>query len=88
MTTETEKVNGWTNRETWLVNLWFDTSSMIENDEDMTVDDIAAELESLVRGTVEDGWPEPEGIIGDFLPSLDQTMREINFQELAHHIKE
>jgi hypothetical protein len=43
-----EKVNGWSNRETWLVNLWYGDSfaSMIENEMEMgeyqeILDDIA-----------------------------------------------
>jgi hypothetical protein len=80
-TMKTDTYNGWTNRETWLVNVW----SMPEGiDRNQSVDDIKAELRAKVRDILEFEFPENvSGLVADFLPGVDDIMREINFSELA-----
>lgn len=42
-----EKYNGWTNRETWLVNLWFGDSWGCEADVDYTMDIIQEDIDNI-----------------------------------------
>ena len=67
--------NGWTNRETWLVNLWFgDTLAMMQDDGD----DITAEyIESIVTEYVDSIVPAPS-FIADMI-----DLQAINYDELA-----
>lgn len=69
--------NGWTNRETWLVNLWFgDTLAMMQDDGD----DITAEyIADMVTEYLNENLGEPRhGFIMDMM-DLDA----INYDELA-----
>lgn len=78
---KTDKYNGWTNRETWLVSVWGIPEGI---DRNQSADDIEAELEAVVRGILESELPESvSGFVADFLPGVDDIMREINFSELA-----
>jgi len=81
-----QSYNGWTNRETWLVNVW-DFPQIIEP-EDKTQNDVANELRSLVEAYLEESMPETSGFAADILPSIDIILDKINFQELAEHIVE
>ena len=80
-------MNGWRNRETWLVGLWFDTSTLVES-EGKKQDEVAEELEETVRTILETDWPETSGIVADLCPDLDEVIRKIDFQELAEHVLE
>lgn len=77
-----EKYNGWTNRETWLVNLHF-------GDDDYSIRDyvqqangdistVADNLESWVRDYVEEALRETHGFISDML-----NLSSVNWYELA-----
>jgi len=78
---KTDKYNGWTNRETWLVSVWEIPEGI---DRNQSADDIEAELEAMVREILESGLPDGlSGFVADFLPGVDDIMREINFSELA-----
>ena len=81
-----EKYNGWTNRETWLVNVW-NITEMIE-DRDRSIEEIASELESIVSEMLYESTPDASGFIGDLLPSADAILAKINFKELAGHVSE
>ena len=81
-----EKYNGWTNRETWLVNVW-EIPEMIE-DRNRSIEEIAGELESIVSEMLYESMPDASGFIGDLLPSADSILARINFEELASHVSE
>jgi len=73
--------NGWTNRETWLVNVWEIPEGI---DRNQSANDIEAELETVVRDTLESELPEGvSGLVADFLPGVEDIMLKINFRELA-----
>ena len=67
-------MNGWTNRETWLVNLWFEYNSQQELDD--------------IRYLMEEELDELRNKIPDYLVDLlgvNFIMDEINWDELAGH---
>jgi hypothetical protein len=80
--------NGWTNKETWLVNVWY-MDSMPEYFADMdqfhvepdeleeTVQYIAEECEALSQ--------LPAGLLSDF---INDSWREVNWHELAEALNE
>jgi hypothetical protein len=73
--------NGWTNKETWLVNLWLgdDFAQMSEEGQIIT--------EAFIRETVEDICEtETKSVEGRFLMDLlNCALGEINYFELAQH---
>ena len=68
-------MNGWTNRETWLINLWF----AYDNQEEL--DDIKAMVDEEI-GNLQEGLP---GYLTDLL-GTSFIMDEINWDELAGHL--
>ena len=69
--------NGWKNRETWLVNLWFgDTFAM---DQDDGIEITAEYIESMVTEYVDSIVPA-SSFIADMM-----DMRAIDYDELAAH---
>ena len=80
-------MNGWRNRETWLVGVWFDTSALVEP-EGKTKDQVAEELRETLRAILEPDWPETSGIVADLCPDLEEILQKIDFQELAEHVLE
>jgi hypothetical protein len=73
--------NGWTNKETWLVNLWLgdDFAQRSEEGEIIT--------EAFIRETVEEICEsETKSVEGRFLLDLlNCSLGEINYSELAQH---
>jgi hypothetical protein len=73
--------NGWTNKETWLVNLWLgdDFAQRSEEGEIVTA--------SFIRETVEEICEsETKSVEGRFLMDLlNCALGEINYFELAQH---
>lgn len=71
--------NGWTNRETWLVNLWFSDSfaAMQDDGETITADYIRETVESYIEENL--GSPR-HGFIMDMM-----DLQAINYDELASH---
>ncbi len=69
--------NGWTNRETWLVNLWFgDSFAVMQDDgEEITADYIRETVESYIEENL--GAPR-HGFIMDMM-----DLGAINYDELA-----
>ena len=67
-------MNGWTNRETWLMNLWFEYETQAELDDIRSL--LEEELEE-VRDTVPDYLVDMLGV--------NFVMEEIDWDELAGH---
>lgn len=70
--------NGWTNRETWLVNLWFDDvlTEMHEDGEEITADTIKDMVDQVI------GEANLTGFLADLLGD-----HMINYDELAEQYK-
>ena len=69
--------NGWKNRETWLVNLWFgDTFAMMQDD---GIEITAEYIESMVTEYVDEIVPA-SSFIADMM-----DMRAIDYDALAAH---
>ena len=85
--------NGWTNWETWVVNLWIDNDqNLYEYYGDMAHAEVSKDKEtatfnlSLTLQEQFDEWmPEIEGL---YLDLLNGAMREINWHEIARHLVE
>ena len=73
--------NGWTNKETWLVNLWFGDYFAELNDEGQII------TEDFIRDTVDEFCEmETKSVEGRFLLDiLNCALGEINYFELAQH---
>jgi hypothetical protein len=73
--------NGWTNKETWLVNLWFGDYFTDLNDEGQII--TAAFIQETVEEMCES---ETKSVEGRFLMDiLNCALGEINYSELAQH---
>lgn len=72
--------NGWTNRETWLVNLWFgDTfQNDLEDGVNVTADYMRDVVETYVYEII--GRGQGSGFVQDML-----DLNAINYDELAGH---
>lgn len=72
--------NGWTNRETWLVNLWFgDTfQNDLEDGVNVTADYMRDVVETYVYEII--GRGPGSGFVQDML-----DLNAINYDELASH---
>ena len=73
--------NGWTNRETWLVNLWFgDVWAIMQDDGvQITADFVRAEVEDYLEDILGPSSPR-SGFIVDMM-----DLGAINYDELASH---
>jgi len=80
--------NGWTNRETWLVNLWYgDALVDLAEDSGTPIDD--TEAEEWIRYVAEESevlsQPPSNGLLSDF---LEQCWAEVNWREIANATNE
>jgi hypothetical protein len=73
-------MNGWKNRETWLVNLWFgDSFAMMQDDGD----DVTADyIENLVSDYIDHNL-DPKKCHGFIMDMMD--LSAIDYEELAAH---
>jgi hypothetical protein len=86
-----KKYNGWTNYETWLVNLWMDNdygsvdywNEVAEEvwDED-DPDKSQRELADRMKEQIMEGQPELTGLYGDM---LNAAFSEVDWDEIASH---
>lgn len=87
--TKTNTYNGWTNRETWVVNLWltneecyyYQLCEIIKNND--TVADRAEELESYVQLLL-----DVDGSIGMNGDLLSTALGRVNWYEIADNNQE
>jgi hypothetical protein len=73
--------NGWSNKETWLVNVWLGDMFAMDLDEgiEITEDYIETQVEYFVEQL------NPEGFMLDL---LNCALGEINYYEIASNYKE
>ena len=72
------KYNGWTNYETWLVNLWIDNSG----DQDYW-NDSSRDLFEYARG--DSTFTKEENAIADLADLMREYYDELNWREIAEH---
>ena len=75
--------NGWTNYETWVVNLWLDNDGYYNNCEHRSTD--AYQLGQMIRDDLEQLQPEVTGLWADI---INAAMREVNWKEIGASFKE
>jgi len=80
------KYNGWTNKETWLVNIWLGDLLQSEKEGGTEID--ADYIENLVEELL-DFQTDNKSVEGGFLVDLlNCAVGSINFHELAKHYEE
>lgn len=72
--------NGWTNRETWLINLHFEPSS--QSDLDFIKENLEYEL-SLIANRTRPSFGGYGSFFSDFI-----DLNKINWYELEQHVQE
>lgn len=75
--------NGWTNKETWLVNLWIGDS--LTMDQEAGHDITAAYIEQIVEDLIEDSGSRVNGFVREM---MNCALGEIDYAELASHYEE
>jgi hypothetical protein len=75
--------NGWTNKETWLVNLWIGDSLSMDQESGFEV--TADYIEQLVDDMVCESMSSHNGLIADL---LNCALGEIDYHEIAEHYDE
>ena len=80
--------NGWTNKETWLVNIWY-MDSMPDYFSDMDQFHVESEeVRDAVQYIAEESEALsqlPAGLLSDFISTC---WHEVNWHELAQHLNE
>jgi hypothetical protein len=73
------KYNGWTNKETWLVNLWLADSLVTDSESSMDIDSywVREIAEDVISGTISDF-----GLASDL---LEMALANVNWEEIASH---
>lgn len=74
--------NGWTNRETWLVNLWHG-DDLYDNCKDWTQSEIADYVKSYYD--MDERGLDNSGLLQDFLSGCWSS---VDWQQIAEHVKE
>ena len=81
------KYNGWTNKETWLVNLWYG-DTLLEDYIDNAVESVdAARVEESVRYLASEceAASLPAGLLSDF---IETSFAVVDWRALAHSISQ
>ena len=81
------KYNGWTNYETWCVNLWFtNEQATYEFIKEMAADNDTYELAELLKADVMENMPDLDaGLYSDILVA---GLENVNWYEIAESFKE
>ena len=77
--------NGWSNKETWLVNLWL--GDLFTEDQEQGIEITADYIEQIVdemASALLDG-PDANGFMTDL---FNCALGEINYHEIAEHYKQ
>ena len=75
--------NGWTNYETWLANVWLgeaDFTSELANQRNLTLEDVAHQVESMIEMMTEETRGASHGLGADLTQA---AISAININELA-----
>ena len=76
--------NGWSNRATWLVNLWLDNDGFFKDFSSGSND--AYQVGQIIHGQAEEMQPEVTGLWAD---AMGAFLRNVNWEEIgAHYIEE
>ena len=73
--------NGWSNKETWLVNLWL--GDMLQQDKEDGIEITADYIENTI-----DEIMEPDGLDGFQLDMWNCAVGSVDYQELASHYED
>ncbi len=86
---EEKRYNGWTNYETWLVNLWFDNDQgTYEMIRDFAIEEAESirQIENYIENMIEESSPTLEN--GLYCDLMTAAISEVNFYEIAEHVWE
>ena len=81
-----QKYNGWANKETWLVNLWYGEVADYYLEQYQSTGELpdADDVAEFIRFAAEEGetlsQPPTNGLLGDF---LETCWSEVNWHEIA-----
>lgn len=84
--------NGWTNRETWLVNLWIDNDQgsqeyWIEQAEANRANDGEAyELSKILEEYFDNEATDLTGVTGFWADLMNSALGAVNWYEIAEHM--
>ena len=91
MNTETSTdYNGWTNRQTWLVNLWLGEIDFIGQYQALNRKFTKVELNTIIRDWVKASLHYVDGLrsgFGQDMATYTSDPRKINYKELVDHLQ-
>ena len=79
--------NGWTNKETWLVNLWLGDMFTVDQEAgtEITADYIEQTVDEMVSAAMDQEARDFNGFVTDL---LNCALGEIDYHEIADHYDE
>lgn len=94
------KYNGWTNYESWLVNLWIDNDGSSDywreraeklaqekidaDDTDDLLASVASDLADEIKDQIEE--QSPAGVTGMYADLLNAALSAVDWREIAYHV--
>jgi hypothetical protein len=84
-TMENKTYNGWTNRATWLVNLWVGNNLSDYAKDALDKNMTAADAEQYLK---EDHWLEHVAEFGFISDLVNEVLGQVNWQEIANAANE
>lgn len=82
---QNNQYNGWTNYETWLLNLWYDDAftdiaqELYNEHKELALDYLVEYIESYINDTIDDSTPSFQTDI------VSNAIKLVNFEEIAQH---